>query len=273
MSRLAAVGLAAFALAVFGGIARAEKPDDAPIPATEIKNQSTQPIDVGSPDEVKSRAKIAKALDEQTKFEFNETPLHEVVEDLKMRHHVEIQLDAKVLEEASIGVDTPVTRYLQGITLRSALRLMLGAMDLTYIIKDEVLLITTRDKSSNELVIKIYPVGDLTAPRSAASGGENFRPLVEAIRATIAPTTWDEVGGPGSIVPLAQARSLIVSQTDEVHEQIFELLSGLRQARDAQPPAPKLTGLGTLVDAMAELKARWHTGHVRGKGESASGMF
>ena len=68
--------------------------------------------------------------------------------------------------------------------------------------------------------------------------GENFKTLIEAIVSTIAPTTWDEVGGPSSIVPLTQTRSLIVSQTDEVHEQIFGLLTGLRQARDAQPPAP-----------------------------------
>ena len=69
-----------------------------------------------------------------------------------------------MLEEASIGIDTPVTRSLKGITLRSALRLMLGAMDLTYVIKDEVLLITTPDKASNELATKVYPVADLVLP-------------------------------------------------------------------------------------------------------------
>ena len=62
-------------------------------------------------------AKIRAALDEETKFDFNELPLQDVVLYLKDRHHIEIQLDTKVLEEASIGVETPVTRNLQGITL------------------------------------------------------------------------------------------------------------------------------------------------------------
>ena len=111
-----------------------------------------------------------KVLDEPTQFEFNELPLQDVVLFLEDRHRIEIQLDTKVLEEASIGVETPVNRHLKGTTLRSGLRLMLGAMDLTYVIKDEVLLITTPDKAQNELVTKIYPVGDLSAPCGATLG-------------------------------------------------------------------------------------------------------
>ena len=37
--------------------------------------------------------------------------------------------------------------------------------ELTYIIKDEVLLITTPDIASEELTTKLYPVGDLVACR------------------------------------------------------------------------------------------------------------
>ena len=50
-----------------------------------------------------------------------------------------------------IGTDTPVTKNLKGITLRSALRLMLRELSLTYIIKDEVLLITTPEEAESQL--------------------------------------------------------------------------------------------------------------------------
>ncbi len=109
-------------------------------------------------------AKIRKALEEPTKMDFTETQLSDVVNYLKDYHHIEIQLDLKALEDASIGPETPVTRRLDHITLKSALRIMLGALDLTYIIKNEVLLITTPDKASNELTTKVYPVGDLVMP-------------------------------------------------------------------------------------------------------------
>ncbi len=114
--------------------------------------------------------KIRKELEHETTMEFIETPLQDAVDYLKDLHQIEIQLDTKALEEAGIGSDTPVTRTLKGVSLRSALRLMLGAMELTYVIKDEVLLITTTDVASNELVTKAYPVADLVIPIRSMMG-------------------------------------------------------------------------------------------------------
>jgi hypothetical protein len=52
--------------------------------------------------------------------------------------------------------------------------------------------------------------------------------LIEVITGTIFPTTWDCVGGPGSIAPAGGM--LVISQTQEVHRQIEELLGKLRAA-------------------------------------------
>ena len=174
-------------------------------------------------------------------MDFTETQLSDVVNYLKDYHHIEIQLDLKALEDASIGPETPVTRQLDHITLKSALRIMLGALDLTYIIKNEVLLITTPDKASNELTTKVYPVGDLTMPATGRVSGEDYSSLIEVITTSISPTTWDEVGGPASVKALRKSRSLIIAQTEEAQEQIVELLTALRKARDSQPPAPQAT--------------------------------
>jgi hypothetical protein len=115
-------------------------------------------------DQKGAAARIRKQLDQPTTIEFVDAPLQDVVDYLKDLHDIEIQIDTKALEDASIGADTPVTRNLKGITLKSALRLMLGAMDLTYVIKNEVLMITTPEKAGNELVTKVYPVADLVIP-------------------------------------------------------------------------------------------------------------
>ncbi len=170
-----------------------------------------------------------RALDEPTQFEFNDLPLHDVVLYLKDRHHIEIQIDTKVLEEASIGVDTPVTRNLQGTTLRSALRLTLGAMDLTYVIKDEVLLITTTVAANADKVVMIYPVGDLIAADSANKGAAT---LIEIIKATVAPKTWQTSDGLDSILPFALGDALVIRQTSAVQEEVELLLTGLRRAHD-----------------------------------------
>ncbi|ADB16715.1 type II and III secretion system protein [Pirellula staleyi DSM 6068] len=62
----------------------------------------------------------------------------------------------------------------------------------------------------------------------------DFDTLIELITSTIAPTTWDEVGGPGSISGFDVNLSLVVSQTQEVHEQIADLLEQLRRLQDLQ---------------------------------------
>jgi len=115
--------------------------------------------------------KIKAELSNNTTMDFIETPLQDAVDYLKDLHGIEIQLDSKALEDGGMGTDTPVSRKLSGISLRSALRLLLGSIDLTYIIKDEVLLITTKEVADAELVTKAYPVADLVIPIRSARGG------------------------------------------------------------------------------------------------------
>ena len=78
-------------------------------------------------EETVAEAKTRAALAERTEFEFTETALAEVVTFIRKHHQVDVQLDLKALEDASIGPETPVTRTVGGITLKSALRITLGA--------------------------------------------------------------------------------------------------------------------------------------------------
>lgn len=82
--------------------------------------------------------------------------------------------------------------------------------------------------------------GGTNAPIGFGPGGmgggaqADFDSLIELIQTTIQPTTWDNVGGPGSIAPFETNLSLVVSQTQEVHEEIRELLEQLRRLQDLQ---------------------------------------
>ena len=64
-----------------------------------------------------------------TKMEFTETPLQDAIDYLRDLHGIEIQLDTKALEDAGIGSETPVTRNLHGVSLKSGLRLLLRDME------------------------------------------------------------------------------------------------------------------------------------------------
>ena len=122
-----------------------------------------------------------------------EMPLTEVVEYLKDRHGIDVQLDRPALEEAGIAPETPVSKRLKGISLKSVLKLMLDDLKLTYVVKNEVLLITTPDRASNDLETVVYPVGDLLSVDPETGEGD-YDSLIELITSTIKPSSWDTRG-------------------------------------------------------------------------------
>ena len=62
----------------------------------------------------------------------------------------------------------------------------------------------------------------------------DFDSLIQLITATIQPETWEDVGGPGSVAPFETNLSLVIRQTEEVHEEIVDLLEQLRRMQDLQ---------------------------------------
>ncbi len=191
--------------------------------------------------------KIKAALAEKVDLDITGRPLSEIADDLKARHKIEVQLDSKALSDSGVATDTPFDLHLRGITLASALKLMLEQADLTYVIHDEVLLITSRTEAENLLVAKVYFVHDLTIasndfapmppapkPWERASDSSDYLSLMELMTSIVSPTTWDASGPDVGIYEHKPTGTLSLAQTQEVHEEIAELLAGLRAARDVQ---------------------------------------
>jgi hypothetical protein len=60
---------------------------------------------------------------------------------------------------------------------------------------------------------------------------DDFGPeLVELIENTIAPGSWESQGGPGRIRYWRPGRAMVISQTDEVHRDLADLMGQLRKA-------------------------------------------
>jgi hypothetical protein len=176
-----------------------------------------------------SEQRILAELEKPTTMEFVEAPLGSVVDYLQDLHGIPIQLDHRVLAENGIDEATPVDRTLKDIPLRSALRLLLAKLEMAYVIENDVLLMTTIDRAegSEAVFTRTYPVGDLVD----GDGDASYHLLSEAITASVRPTTWDPVGGAGSIAPVVKSKSLVISQTRDVHDEVLQLLRSLRSAK------------------------------------------
>ncbi len=92
--------------------------------------------------------------------------------------------------------------------------------------------------SDTEFVTITYPVADLVtdgksaqarAVNGATAKSFDFDRLEEVITSSIAPTTWDSVGGTGVVREFDPRLVLVVSHTKETHKHIESLFAGLRK--------------------------------------------
>ena len=222
------------------------------------------------PRPVPNEQKILDALGNSTEVAFVDIPLTEALSYLKEIHSIELWLDKEALSAEGIATDQLLSLQLSGLTLRSALRLLLEPLHLTYVIEDEVMKITTRTAAGKLLVTRTYPAGDLfDTPQEAielvdvimsglglgpeAKGAMPHNMLVPQFGTASAAIKTLTVGlnapqedksgaapkkGAGTIAVSFKARALVARQPHAVHDEILQLLRDLREAKTFAPAGP-----------------------------------
>jgi hypothetical protein len=183
-----------------------------------------------------SVSKIEQALQSPLRsagLDFVEQPLEEVVNFLQDDYGIAIQLDLPALKEAGVGPEVAVTVNLHKITLRSGLRLMLEKLGLTFVIRDEVLMITSPEEAETQLVTCVYDARNLVDN----TGHKAFDELIDTIVSCIATETWAENGGGHADIRIVKPGLIVISQTQPVQDKIRGLLLEIREMR-ADSPAP-----------------------------------
>ena len=108
---------------------------------------------------------IEQKLTMPVSLKFKQAPLGEVLDYLAKVTQVNMYIDPQGLKAEGVSTDEPVTIDLaRDIQLKSALALILQPLHLNYVIKDEVLKITSEDKRHGQVYTKSYPVADLVIP-------------------------------------------------------------------------------------------------------------
>ena len=125
---------------------------------------------------------ILKKLDERISMPFaNETPLSDVQkyiesstqdESAGLPTGIPIYVDPQGLQDADKTMASTVAINLEGIPLRTTLRLLLRQLNLTYTVKDGLLTITSSSSDDQPTEIRVYQVADLAIiPLSLMGGG------------------------------------------------------------------------------------------------------
>jgi len=172
--------------------------------------------------------RMRKSLDNPVDFQFTGQTLQEVMTFVASQENMNIQLDTIALTNAGVGPDQEINLVISGISLRSALNLMLkdvGGTELDYIIENDVMTVTTREKADTVLQSVVYDVSALGT----------IDPLqVQAIlERTVEPASWEAAGGKGTIVPVDN--SVIVTTSRRLHDKTSAILKMLQQSKAAKP--------------------------------------
>lgn len=174
-------------------------------------------------------------------LDFSEAPLENIVNFLQEEYGIPIQLDLPALDDAGLTAEERVSANVRNVSLRSALRLMLKKIQLTYVIRDEVLTITTPEEAECELKVCVYDVRDLIDKNRQK---EQLDAIADVITSCVAKQTWADNGGGEAEIKRLPPCLLVISQTTAVHEEIGSLLDLVRET--LRQPVPG-TGFGPPV--------------------------
>ena len=108
---------------------------------------------------------IQRKLITDVSIKYANRPLGEVIDELSAVTGVPMVLDMRALNAVRVTTDTPVTLQLPGsIKLKSALNLILNSLELTYVIENDVLSITSLEAKRSKVYPRTYRVTDLVTP-------------------------------------------------------------------------------------------------------------
>src|SRR5262249_46242555 len=104
---------------------------------------------------------------------------------------------------------------------------VLASLGLEYIVRDEVILITSKEEHDTYLTIGFYRLGQLTASPLPLEAEQ----LRDVMMDYVHPASWREAGGPGRASHFRNV--LVIEQTRNVHEECRQMFAALAEFQEA----------------------------------------
>jgi RNA polymerase sigma factor (sigma-70 family) len=165
-------------------------------------------------------------------LEFVDMPLSEVLALLAEEYDLQIVYDRPALEEIAVDpANVTMTFQVRDVPLKSGLELALRQSgELAYLVKNDVLLITSKDVAESTMETHVYQVAEALTTTELSIDDLSMA-IVEAVE----PDQWMENGTGEGVVRSLGKNFLIVSQSQRVHAEIEKFLSQLSARQETAP--------------------------------------
>jgi hypothetical protein len=172
---------------------------------------------------------LLETLSAPIQVEFKGTRLQDVISYMSNQMKRTIILDKSALEEGQITYDTPITFSTRTpVSTRIALRKVLSDINLTYVVRDGIINVTSTTRAKDLMVTRVYDIGALVMGNNLAQPGvavdpqlaQNVQAIIDMIVQSVDPSSWMGKGGMGMVGYNIPTHSLIIRQSAEVHSMI-----------------------------------------------------
>lgn len=118
------------------------------------------------------------SLKERVDVEYIELAFAEALDQLGSQGDLQFYIKVMALDDHGIPADYPISISLKNVSVETALELILEQLELTYIIRDGVIVITTAEDAESVAEVRVYNCRDLleryVEPSSSMSGVSGF---------------------------------------------------------------------------------------------------
>ncbi len=183
---------------------------------------------------------VERRLDQKITLQAAQQSRKDVLREVAQQAGINIAIDPESAKSVKVQLETLIDFQADSESVSEILDRIVQPLKLGYAVKHEVVLIAVAEKllpDPEEYSVKTYEVADLVAPQKlTADAKPDFAPVMQRIKTSVQPETWDRKGGSATIRPFNSTSSLVVRQTAAGHMAVERLLEKMRQER------PKVIG-------------------------------
>ena len=171
---------------------------------------------------------LRQKLEQNVTVNLKETPLADAIAEIARQAQADIRLDHAELRKSGVRERIPVSLELADQKLKVVLGALLAERNLTWILRDGALWITSQEEADSTMKTAVYDVRDLCRDEGESNA-------LEGAIVSQAQGPWDVDGGIGTI-SFARPGVMVVSHTENQLAEVLGLLENYRTALRASKP-------------------------------------
>jgi len=171
--------------------------------------------------------RVEQTLQRRGAFEFKEVSIKAALDQIAAQYQIDVFVDKKSLSDAGKDLEEKVTCQLRDASVYEVLKTVLDQFELTFIVEDSVVKVTTEEEARQIMSTRVFIVGDLV--------NGDYAVLMRAIEASTTGPWESESGEGGTMTPVFFADALVIRHDQKNLREIEGIMAVLRRLKGLEP--------------------------------------